>query len=240
MSLTVTKATIQSEHKKIWNLLPWYVNHSLDSTENALVRSHIKTCITCRIELHQQQQLFDKLQQTELLQQMSQTSFAKLKNQIQAAPESLIPAEPRNHQKVLGIFPPQYFGAAKYVALAASLLLLVSPLMFNSSIDTFAVATPELPGEYRTLSNSTESVSKNIVHVAFIEDQLESEQIAAILQGISASIVTGPSSNGIYEIQIGTQGITPQALNEAILQLRNHSLVVFAELAQGKLSSDLD
>ena len=64
-----TQAPSNNEHQKVWTLLPWSVNQSLDSIEQAFVNRHVKTCITCRIELNQQQQVFDKIQQAGILQQ---------------------------------------------------------------------------------------------------------------------------------------------------------------------------
>ena len=77
------KILSNSEHQKVWDLLPWYVNYSLDPAEQDIVKKHIKTCVTCRIELNQQQQVFEKMQQTDLLQQVSQVSFAQLKKRIE-------------------------------------------------------------------------------------------------------------------------------------------------------------
>lgn len=83
MALTDFKITRKSEHQEVWNLLPWYVNHSLDPAEQDFVRKHVKTCVTCRIEINQQQQLFEKIHQPDLLQQVSQVSFAQLKKRMQ-------------------------------------------------------------------------------------------------------------------------------------------------------------
>ena len=82
MSVTNIKETSGSEHQKVWSLLPWYVNHSLESVEHEFVESHVKACIACRIELNKQQQMFEKMQQTDYLQQVSMVSFAKLKERI--------------------------------------------------------------------------------------------------------------------------------------------------------------
>ena len=97
---------------------------------------------------------------------------------------------------------------------------------------------PKLSGEYRTLANATESMPKNIARIAFVEDKLEPQQIEAIVHGVSGHIVKGPSNNGIYEIQIGNYETSQPVLDDAILQLRNNALVIFAEFSQGQSSSD--
>ena len=83
------KVSSNSEHQKVWDLLPWYINHSLDPVEQDIVKNHIKTCVTCRIELNQQIQVVDNIQRTDLLQQVSQVSFAQLKKELKNAPHSL-------------------------------------------------------------------------------------------------------------------------------------------------------
>lgn len=224
MALTDFKITSKSEHQEVWNLLPWYVNHSLDPAEQDFVRKHVKTCVTCRIEINQQQQLLEKIQQPDLLQQVSQASFAQLKKRMQEQSKLSAFAEQAKPSQEQKIFSHQFLGFVKYTALAASLLLLAMPFMLNLPTDD-----PELKGDYRTLANPAEDKHKhNIIRIVFAE-HLDAEQIKAILNGVSGHIIKGPSKNGIYEIQIGNRQINSLEVNDAILQLRKNSLVVFAE-----------
>lgn len=227
------KASNSNEHQGVWELLPWYVNHSLEPTEQDIVKKHIKTCVTCRIELNQQQQVFEKMQQIDLLQQVSQISFAQLKKRIEERPKFDVSAEHDKPQKELKHFSHQLVNFVKYTALAASLLLLALPFMLDSLIDK-----PELKGDYRTLANSVKGEqNNNFIRVVFA-DQSNPEQIEAILSSVSGHIVKGPSQNGIYEVQIGNQQTSSQEIKDAILHLRENTSVIFAELAHGSLSSD--
>jgi hypothetical protein len=233
MSLANTKVTNRNEHQEAWNLLPWYVNRSLDLVEQDFVKNHVKTCITCRIEINQQQRLLERMQQTDLLQQVSQDSFTKLRKRIEEQPKPCALAEHKKPKRALELHSRQLFGFVKYTALAASLLLLAMPFMLNSPTDK-----PELKGEYRTLANPTEGKQKNnIVRIVFA-DQPGPEQIEAILNNISGHIVKGPSKNEVYEVQIGNQQANPQGVNDAISHLRKNPLVVFADPAHELPSSD--
>lgn len=224
MAHTDIKITSKSEHQEVWNLLPWYVNHSLDPAEQDFVRKHVKTCVTCRIEINQQQQLLEKIQQPDLLQQVSQVSFAQLKKRMQEQ------SKPSQEQK---IFSHQFLGFVKYTALAASLLLLAMPFMLNLPTDD-----PELKGDYRTLANPAEGEHKNnIIRIVFAEHS-GTEQIETILNGVSGHIIKGPSKNGIYEVQIGNRQANSLEVDDAISQLRKNSLVVFAEPSHELPSSD--
>lgn len=235
MSSTMINVAGKNEHRKVWNLLPWYVNHSLDAVEKDRVRNHIRTCIACRIELQQQQQLFEEMQQTDLLRQVSQASFAQLRKRIER--QSVIrpftrPNQPSEESQPSSSQSP---GFVKHAALAASLLLLAMPFMLHLPAEQ-SVST----AEYRTLANAPENVpAHNRVRIVFA-DQPDSKQIETILHSISGRIVKGPSSTGIYEIQIGGQHTPPQEIDDAIAYLRNNTQVIFAELIQRSLSSGQD
>lgn len=227
------KASNSNEHQGVWELLPWYVNHSLEPAEQDIVKKHIKTCVTCRIELNQQQQVFEKMQQIDLLQQVSQVSFAQLKKRIEERPKFDVSAKHDKPQKELKHFSHQLVSFVKHTALAASLLLLALPFMLDSQF-----SKPELKGDYRTLANSVEGKqNNNFVRVVFA-DQSNLEQIEAILSSVSGHIVKGPSQNGVYEVQIGNQQTNSQEIKDAILHLRKNTSVIFAESAYGSPSSD--
>jgi len=233
MAHTDIKITSKSEHQEVWNLLPWYVNHSLDPAEQDFVRKHVKTCVTCRIEINQQQQLLEKIQQPDLLQQVSQVSFAQLKKRMQEQSKLSAFAEQAKPRQAQKLFSHQFLDFVKYTALAASLLLLVMPFMLNLPTDD-----PELKGDYRTLANPAEGEHKNnIIRIVFAEHS-GTEQIETILNGVSGHIIKGPSKNGIYEVQIGNRQANSLEINDAISQLRKNSLVVFAEPSHELPSSD--
>lgn len=233
MALTDFKITRKSEHQEVWNLLPWYVNHSLDPAEQDFVRKHVKTCVTCRIEINQQQQLFEKIHQPDLLQQVSQVSFAQLKKRMQEQSKLSTFAEQAKPSQAQKFFSRQLLGFVKYTALAASLLLLAMPFMLNLPTDD-----PELKGDYRTLANPAEGEHKNnIIRIVFAEHS-GTEQIETILNGVSGHIIKGPSKNGIYEVQIGNRQANSLEVDDAISQLRKNSLVVFAEPSHELPSSD--
>ena len=222
-----------SEHQKVWDLLPWYVNHSLDPAEQDIVNKHVKTCITCRIELNQQQQVLAKIQQTDLLQQVSQVSFAQLKRKIEEQPKFYTLTKHNEPKKEPKLFSHQFLSFLKYTALAASLLLLALPFMSDSRMDQ-----SELTGDYRTLANSIAGEQRsNRIHIVFA-DPSNPEQIETILGNVSGHIVKGPSQHGVYEVQIGNQQTDSQEVKDAISYLRKNTLVIFAELAHGLPSSD--
>ncbi len=221
-----------SEHQQVWNLLPWYINNSLDPAEQYNVINHIRTCVTCRIELNQQQQVFEKMQQTDLLQQISKVSFAQLQKRIAEQPKRHDFAKHHESKKEPKLSR-QFLGFVQYTALAASLLLMAMPIMLGSLIDR-----TELKSDYRTLANPMESEPKNNVLRIIFADQSNPEEIEAILDKVSGHIVKGPSENGVYLVQIGNHRTNSQEIKDAISHLHKNSQVIFAELAHGLPSSD--
>lgn len=44
----------RAEHHRVWDLLPWLVNGSLEGEEAAMARAHVETCPECARELERQ------------------------------------------------------------------------------------------------------------------------------------------------------------------------------------------
>jgi anti-sigma factor RsiW len=51
MTQRATDTSHPSEHHEVWELLPWYVNGTLDDRERASVQAHLMTCAACQAEL---------------------------------------------------------------------------------------------------------------------------------------------------------------------------------------------
>ncbi|TXI20663.1 MAG: zf-HC2 domain-containing protein [Nitrosomonas sp.] len=226
----------ESEHQKIWKLLPWYVNHSLDPNEQDIVKAHLRHCIACRLELNQQQLLLAKMQQADLLQQVSQVSFAQLKKRIENQHPFLSNSQEdksAQSKNVGKLFAPQFWSAIQFSALAASLVLLALPFLSNSTIEQV-----NLTGEYRTLANPVHGEQKNNMLRIVFSEHANPKQISAALHSVSGQIIKGPLQNGVYEVQIGNEQTGLQEVKTAISNLRNNKIVVFAELAHGLSTAD--
>ncbi|MCB1950037.1 MAG: zf-HC2 domain-containing protein [Burkholderiales bacterium] len=230
-----SKINSNHEHREVWSLLPWFINRTLNATEQARVESHIKTCITCRIELKQQRQVYDNIQQAELMQQMSNASFNQLKKRIETQPVSqlaLFRKKLDNFQKLFFQFP----FSRKSFALAFGVLLVTTTFIFNAMHEQTLSEN-----EYRTLAQSSaplqESKKPNLIRVIFT-DETDAAQIDTIVSGVYGHIVNGPYKNGVYEILIDGEQKYSMETTDAISALRNNTHVIFAELAHVQLSSE--
>ncbi|MCB1986131.1 MAG: zf-HC2 domain-containing protein [Burkholderiales bacterium] len=230
-----SKINSNHEHRKVWSLLPWFINQTLSATEQARVESHIRTCITCRIELKQQRQVYENIQQAELLQQISNASFNQLKKRIDTQPASLFASFRKrldNFQKFFFQFP----GLGKQFALTFGILLITTTLIFNATLEK-----PQAGSEYRTLAQSPEPLQEikkpNLIRVIFT-DETDVAQIDTIVSSVYGHIVNGPYKNGVYEILIDSEQKYSMEATDAIRELRDNANVIFAELAHVSLSSE--
>lgn len=230
-----SKINSNHEHREVWSLLPWFINQTLSATEQARVESHIKTCITCRIELKQQSQVYDNIQQTELLQQMSNASFNQLKKRIETQPVSqlvLFRKKLVNFQKLFF----QFQVSRKSFALIFGVLLMTITFIFNAIHEEILSEN-----EYRTLAQSSvppqEGNKPNLIRVIFT-DEADVAQIDTIISSVYGSIVSGPYKNGVYEILIDSEQKYSMEAADAISTLRNNAHVIFAELAHVSLSPE--
>lgn len=223
-----TKFSSKTEHQKVWDLLPWYINRTLDSAEKETVHNHVRTCIACRIELNQQQLIFEKMTQPDWVRQVSQVSFNQLKNRIAKRPQIYVISQQEKRIEKLPALSDRGVSFLKHAALAASIVMFALPFMLSSSIDQ-----QKFGNEYRTLASAPAGKqSYNILRIVFA-DPLSSEKINAILDSVSGEILSGPSDNGVYEVRIGGHQSSLQVVKAAIMQLKNNQEVVFAELAHG-------
>ncbi len=223
-----TKFSSGTEHQKVWDLLPWYINRTLDTTEREIVHVHVKTCIACRIELNQQQLIYERIPQLGSTRQLSQVSFNQLKNRIAKRPQMYVVSQQEKRIEKLPSMSWRSVSFLKHVALAASIVMFALPFMLSSSIDYHSSGN-----EYRTLASATTGEqSQNILRIVFT-DPLSPQKINTILDSVSGEILSGPSENGVYEVRIGNQQSSLQMVKAAITRLKNNQDVVFAEFAHG-------
>ncbi len=231
MSLN-NKSNSNHEHRQVWSLLPWFINRTLNAEEQAQVESHVKTCITCQIELKQQRQVYNNIQQAELLQQMSNASFSQLKKRIDTQPVSQLASIRTRFENFQRLFFP--FQAAKSFALVLAILLIPAVFIFNVMPDKTLPAN-----EYRTLAQTPaplpESQQPGLIRVVFT-DETDGAQIGTIVNSVHGRIVNGPYKNGVYEILIDDEQQYSITTTEVIERLRHNAHVIFAEPAHVPLS----
>ncbi|HEX4952722.1 MAG TPA: zf-HC2 domain-containing protein [Thermoanaerobaculia bacterium] len=192
------------EHGEVLELLPWYVNGSLEGRDRTRVETHLEGCPLCRAELAECRDL-----------------AAVVRN----AP----PPTPAPHPGSLGRLlarldatetEPSLFGSGRrrlgdrrqgretlarawaaaprlwrWVALGqtAALVLLGAMLVWRPG--------PAPATTFRTLSTAASEVPRAALRVAFSEEVTEGE-LRRLLLPLSAQIVAGPSPLGVYTLHV--------------------------------------
>ena len=215
---------LRRDHRRLGDLLPWYVNGTLEGNELADVEAHLEDCASCRSELAREQQLAAGVRRSEEMSFSYERAFERLTRRLDAEPVGESRRLPREAngwgvaraRRALGGLAP-----ATRLALVAQAAAIVVLLLMVARAD-------EPRGEFRTLSAPTTlgSVSLSLLRVVFVEDAQESE-IRALLQEIDGLFVDGPTSFGVYTIAIKDEQNAP-----AIGVLRDSDLVAFAEPAR--------
>jgi anti-sigma factor RsiW len=218
-------------HDKVWELLPWYLNGSIDQVEKELVEQHSQVCIACRAELNAQRELSAYVNQADIDVLATRSSFRELARRIHADDPAQICLQPQRRRWLDDVFGWLNRGglSGKFaMASIATVAMMLSAAYFGSDI----TATQPLDGQYRTLTAATQDSTHTgrVARVVF-SDHVSVEQVRQTLSAIEASIVEGPSEQGVFLIRIGDSNTSLRNLVASISTLRADDNVIFAEPA---------
>jgi anti-sigma factor RsiW len=196
-----------SPHEQAQQLLPWYVNGTLEADEAATVEAHLAECAECRADLAAEQVLSREVAALPL---DVEHAWSTLKDRIDAAgpPRRLAEPVPFLRRKVA-------IGWA-----------LGGPLAAAAAV-AFAVAVvPSAPSPtgqtYRALG-SAPTVAPGNALVMFRPDARDGDLRAALTKA-GARIVDGPTASGAYVVRIA-----PASRVQALDGLRATPQIVLAE-----------
>lgn len=201
--MSKAESDLNVQHHVVMELLPWYVNGSLDAVNKLTVQLHLKLCLVCRNALK------DLLFTSECVQSDVEASrFAKSLSRVMAriaADKSMNGKRlfPRLSQELwlkirrfwwrFNRAEPQMKGLL--IVQMAALLLVLSVLMFQQGFNGSS-------DEFRTLSSSVVAINpanSTRVHLVFSEGALETD-IRRIVHRVDGNIVAGPSAAGVYTL----------------------------------------
>ncbi len=222
--------THNSEHQEVSLLLPWHVNKTLLDKENALVEKHLKSCLTCRIEITNLQKLSKSICQEDVLHPLAHISFMKLKSRLHEPVELF-----KNKNGILDIYSDyvqrlRSFNLKNLISLfAAYTLVPVFLLTFAIVLYGYFITEQTSGMEFHTLS-STKNITprENEINIVFSKD-ITQQKMTQILASVQGSVVSGPNLQGVFRVRIGKKKLTSADLKEKALLLRKKAQVIFAE-----------
>ena len=234
-----------SDHQELSQLLPWYVNKSLQGKELKAVEAHLTVCLMCKRELVQLQKLAQAVNHEGSLDSAEQASFTRLKMRLQGQPQAL------NQPAGISLKGNAVSGNVKQLndsrkqrltsrtiaqpalAMAAAVLLSITLLM-----PRYAGNDVQFSNNFKTLSDGQqqEAVMANEIRVVFAEniDQLQKNTILERIHG--QFINNNPTPQGVYTVRLDTD-IAAKHLLDVIDLLKKDNKVIFAEPAYALLSS---
>ena len=182
----MTSEQLRSDERKALELLPWYVNGTLEGLERELVSRQVLTSLTCRKELERLRRLQQLIQSDDAEAAATGRAFERLMARIE---ESGTTDRPRATYARRNPTPARF-------AIAASLMTAVSALL-----SWWWYATPAMaPHVYETLTRSQPVDPGSMrVRVLFAPGVGESERQELLAQhGLAA--VGPPTEDGIFTL----------------------------------------
>ncbi len=200
---------VWSQHRLAFELLPWFVNETLDHAERAQVEQHLQECAACRRELDWLRELSSVYPQSELAID-GELAFARLAPRL----------EPQNARRRQWSWFYRLFranpGWLKF-AVAVQLGVIVAL--------GWALAVHEAPA-YRPLGATPTRAAGSII-VVFDPTAHESD-VRRILRAAGARVVDGPTAANGYVLDVaGTADV-------ALARLRTEPAVMLAEPLQAE------
>jgi hypothetical protein len=217
-------------HQKVWEILPWYVNGTLEGHEHEFVARHILRCQSCADEVARCQSIATAVRSAEeAARKPSSEQLARLMERIDRGRRSVPPERSQTRvrewiEKIRLAFreTPSLFRWA-LAAQTAAIVLLAAAITWQASI------APSLL--YRTLSDAGSDAEPGRVHLQVVfADDITEREIRILLSSVGATIVAGPTPMAVYTVALAADDREASARTRETLELlRAHPKVRLAE-----------
>ncbi|WP_413205831.1 anti-sigma factor family protein [Rhodospirillum sp. A1_3_36] len=168
----------RDDHDIVWELIPWYITKTLPPNEAELVRRHLQTCSTCRLELARQQDLAQWI--------ASRNPFEPIPSHRLSSPS----ARPRNRQRhKVHRLPKHQCGKTRYRGRILSGAIVAASLLIVAFLDP-----PE--NDFHTLTDP--SLDAGAVIRFQPAPGIPLARLEAILTARGLTLVNGSSGSGVY------------------------------------------
>lgn len=222
-------------HQEIIEILPWFVNGTLDSQEREAVEAHLPTCQECAQEL---EELFhDQAFWVELDQQTPQTLPSQL-NQLHQQIEAL--EKEKNQKESLGTVFSEWLSKLTQLwehsltpvpTFAQAVIAVQFVCILGLGVGFFSVWQQDR--KFTTLTGGTSaSTEKQVTTISLnFHETATIKEINKIITSIQGKLIEGPTSLGLYTVEIPIPPNNTKAIDAALRSLReNPEVIQFAEL----------
>ncbi|HET9694133.1 MAG TPA: zf-HC2 domain-containing protein [Steroidobacteraceae bacterium] len=221
-----TESSPTDVHAAVFDLLPWWVNGTLEGAEAALVDHHLQACEACRREVATQQRLRDAIRDdVSKVEHAPQASFEKLWSRIEEM-ERDVPRTDADTSPPLTAPARASPPAAARWRLAAAILLVVGAASLGTV--SWRSSRQDDAARYHT-ATSAERVDSAAPRIrAVFADTTTVEELATITRAAGLTVVAGPTEAGVYTLAL-QRNASAAAIDEAVVRLRDDPRVRFAE-----------
>lgn len=194
---------MHEQHLAVLELLPWYVNGTLDAAEKQQVQVHLKQCLVCRDAL-QSWQFTAECARLGTPASRFEENWNRLMGRIK---QDRIPPASRQpiYRKFLGLKMKMAY-VWRNLSDAQPVLKGLFAVQLAALVALFSVViirdTDTNPQLYRTLSEGdgySAAASGKHVHLVFTADALEVD-VRRIVNGVGGNIIGGPGAVGVYTV----------------------------------------
>jgi anti-sigma factor RsiW len=171
-------------HRATQELLPWYVNGTLEGDERAQVEAHLSACLPCRRELEAQRALQTALSVSPRDPELTQ-ALARMHVHLDAAERG----------PLLGLMRRLWHGSHPLLRGALALQLVVI-------LGLAAALALRPPAEYRTLSSQPAGTQERTGIAVIFNDGRGEQEVRNLLAQLRLRIVDGPTDAGAYTLEV--------------------------------------
>ena len=210
--------TRDSSHDTVHELLPWYANQTLPRDESALVEQHLSRCTQCMQELQHLYGVVAALKETDAAAPPVMESF----DRTLAAIDDWEQTRQRGLSYRLtawfrGLWTPSVpMARIVFAAQFAIILLMVGMIL--------------LPRwnrpSYSTLSSGDSGAAAGTKLSVVFEPTVTEATMRQLLMDVGGTVVSGPSAQGVYVIQLTGVTDTDPRVETAIAKLRSNATAV--------------
>jgi len=195
------------DHDACWEIIPWFVNGSLNADEREAAEAHVESCDECRREIAAQADMQRELAALEASSREADRGWQRLLAELDELPNQPSRRRLSTRRMLLA-------AAVLQIALFGALAGLIGWLHGEPAEHSF-----------RTLSTPQAVLNAPGAHFRLVTaPQTEISQLQAVLLPLQGRIIDGPTAGGVI-----TVSVPASRRNEALRSLREQSFILLAE-----------
>lgn len=203
-----------ASHEQAVELIPWLVNESLVGKEKEAVLEHAQSCVICRRDLDDLEQLRNAIMSASSLQPIPAPDMRNINTRVDA----LIDRQNRGLLLISRLR--EAFESPWRIAFIAQSVLLVV-------LAGLLLWPGPRHAEYTTLTQSQYLPPGNHVRVVF-SPELTQFELIELLGSLELTIIDGPSNRGVYTLGVAKR-MSVEDRDKLIMGLQEDPKVLFAQ-----------